>query len=164
MKNKEPIDLSGSECYDTVFETPQWVTRWGFFSLMLFFILIFFLMYFIRYPDVITSEIGISVENRTIIGRFTILKTTYPDLKKSQISFLKIRNPFDGKELKLKGIISKISEIPNQNTYMVELIINFDHQSTFYQYLESKKRIHEKIEIFFEDKNVLARIINKLNL
>lgn len=59
-----PDTKSHSEEVDDILSRPpQWMLRWGLTVLFGFLLLIFFLSYFVQYPDVINAQVTVSSEN-----------------------------------------------------------------------------------------------------
>lgn len=60
----DDIELRSEEVKDILSKVPHWIIRWGSFLFLSIVILLLALSYFIKYPDVITSEAILTTETR----------------------------------------------------------------------------------------------------
>lgn len=59
-ENKITIELRTEEVQDILTRMPHWMIRWGTFLIFGIIIMLFFISWFLKYPDVVTSEIVIT--------------------------------------------------------------------------------------------------------
>ncbi len=63
MANKlKNIELRSEEVQDILSKVPHWMIRWGSLLILAMFIMLFALSWFIKYPDIITSQILITTQ------------------------------------------------------------------------------------------------------
>lgn len=61
-ENLKDIELRSEEVKDILAKVPHWMIRWGSFLFLALFLLLFVLSWFIKYPDIITSEAILTTE------------------------------------------------------------------------------------------------------
>lgn len=62
MPEEKNIELRSEEVQEILTKTPHWMIRWGNLLILIIIILIFLFSWFIKYPDIITTEITITTQ------------------------------------------------------------------------------------------------------
>ena len=61
-QNSQDIEIRSEEVQDILKAVPNWMIRWGNTLLLFLMIMLLFISWFIKYPDVISTEIMITTE------------------------------------------------------------------------------------------------------
>lgn len=62
MSNKHDFELRSEEVQDILTKIPHWMIRWGSLVFLFVLVMLFFISWMIKYPDIITTEVFITTE------------------------------------------------------------------------------------------------------
>ena len=62
MPNHNEIELRSEEVQDILTKIPHWIIRWGSLVVLIILLLLFFVSWTVKYPDIITTEITITTQ------------------------------------------------------------------------------------------------------
>lgn len=73
QKKRTDLELRSEEVQEILSEVPHWMIRWGNIVILTIIVLLIILAWFIRYPDIITTEIAITTQTppEKLIARST---------------------------------------------------------------------------------------------
>jgi multidrug resistance efflux pump len=106
------IHLRSEEVQEILGAVPNWTIRWGITLIFSLIILLLFLSWFIKYPDVISANITISTEEPPIqlitksAGKIVVLKKKDGDFVKQGETIAEIENPLSGESAKYLKTLS----------------------------------------------------------
>lgn len=134
MEVKENIDVHSEEMQDLLGEIPNWTIRWGITVVLTFLIIILFLSWFIRYPDLIEGR--------------AVLTTQNPPIKL-----------FSNSSGKVKKIFVSDTSIVNKGGFIAEIESQTSYKDVFF--LNS---LIDEVDIFLEDSTKKIDVKNKIVL
>lgn len=119
MPNQE-LELRSEEVQDILTRVPHWMIRWGNVLILVILILILFMSWLVKYPDIITTEITITTQTppEKLVARSSgriekILVDNQQDLEKGT-PLAVIENTADYNDVfKLKSVIDTLKINPN---------------------------------------------------
>jgi HlyD family secretion protein len=105
----------------------------------------------------------ITTDNEKIIVLATIPSTGFGKIKIGQKARIKLDN-FPAYEFGyLDGKVTKMTEIPNENNYQVEIILNNGMISSYNKTLTFTPEMSGSVEIITEDLRIVQRVFNQFN-
>ncbi|MBQ0734854.1 HlyD family secretion protein [Aquimarina celericrescens] len=110
------IDLRSEEVQEVLSQTPNWMIQWGSLLLLILILMVLFLSYLIKYPDVILSESSITTElppekvYSKIDEKIEVILVNDGDIVKKNTPLAILKNNANYKDvLFLKSIVDTIS-------------------------------------------------------
>lgn len=62
MSDEKEIELRSEEVQDILTQIPHWMIRWGNFMILIIIVLVLFFSWFIKYPEIVTTQITITTQ------------------------------------------------------------------------------------------------------
>lgn len=109
------------------------------------------------------SLFAITTNNEKFIALATIPATGFGKIKTGQKARIKLSNYPSYEFGHLEGIVSKLTEIPNENSYQVEITLNNGMTSSYNKLLTFTPEMTGSAEIVTDDLRVMQRIFNQFN-
>lgn len=109
------------------------------------------------------SLFAITTNNEKFIALATIPTTGFGKIKTGQIARIKLDNYPSYEFGHLEGIVSKLTEIPNENSYQVEITLDKGMTSSYNNLLTFTPEMTGTAEIVTDDLRVMQRIFNQFN-
>lgn len=106
---------------------------------------------------------AITTNNEKIIALATIPATGFGKIKIGQTARIKLNNYPSYEFGFLEGVVSKLTEIPNENTYQVEITLSNGMTSSYNKLLTFTSEMTGTAEIVTDDLRVMQRIFNQFN-
>lgn len=142
---------------------PSWLIRNGTVMVILLLMVLVAGSWVFKYPDVITAPVVVSAvpNNPTaFIGCVQLKMNISGKVQVGQGVNLKFANyPYMEYGI-VKGIVSKISSVPNGDSYALEVNIPGQMVSTFGKKLEFQLELKGTAEIITEERSLLVRILH----
>lgn len=109
------------------------------------------------------SLFAITTNNEKFIALATIPTTGFGKIEVGQKARIKLNNYPSYEFGHLEGIVSKLTEIPNENSYQVELTLAKGMTSSYNKLLTFTPEMTGTAEIVTDDLRVMQRIFNQFN-
>lgn len=109
------------------------------------------------------SLFAITTKNEKFIALATIPATGFGKIKTGQKARIKLNNYPSYEFGHLEGVVSKLTEIPNENSYQVEITLNNGMSSSYNKLLTFTPEMTGTTEIVTDDLRVMQRIFNQFN-
>ncbi len=109
------------------------------------------------------SLFAITTNNEKFIALATIPASGFGKIKTGQTARIKLSNYPSYEFGHLEGIVYKLTEIPNENSYQVEIRLNNDMTSSYNKLLTFTPEMTGTAEIVTDDLRVMQRIFNQFN-
>lgn len=109
------------------------------------------------------SLFAITTNNEKFIALATIPATGFGKIKTGQTARIKLSNYPSYEFGHLEGVVSKLTEIPNENSYQVEITLNNGMSSSYNKLLTFTPEMTGTAEIVTDDLRVMQRIFNQFN-
>ncbi len=162
-KKIDEIELHSKEVQDLMGRMPSWLIRNGTVMVILLLMVLVAGSWVFKYPDVITAPVVVSAvpNNPTaFIGCVQLKMNISGKVQVGQGVNLKFANyPYMEYGI-VKGIVSKISSVPNGDSYALEVNIPGQMVSTFGKKLEFQLELKGTAEIITEERSLLVRILH----
>lgn len=109
------------------------------------------------------SLFAITTKNEKFIALATIPANGFGKIKTGQKARIKLNNypPYEFGHL--EGVVVKLTEIPNENSYQVEITLNNGMTSSYNKLLTFTPEMTGTAEIVTDDLRVMQRIFNQFN-
>lgn len=130
MPEIKEIELRSEEVQEILTRVPHWMIRWGNLVILIVLLLIFFMSWIVKYPDLVTTEITITTQAppEKLIARTSgkiekILVANKAVVEENTVLAI-IENTADYKDVfKLKAIIDKINLADKQFVFPFETLM-----------------------------------------
>lgn len=109
------------------------------------------------------SLFAITTNNEKCIALATIPATGFGKIKTGQKARIKLSNYPSYEFGHLEGVVSKLTEIPNENSYQIEITLNNGMTSSYNKLLTFTPEMTGTAEIVTDDLRVMQRIFNQFN-
>lgn len=109
------------------------------------------------------SLFAITTNNEKFIALATIPATGFGKIKTGQSARIKLSNYPSYEFGHLEGVVAKLTEIPNENSYQVEITLNNGMTSSYKKLLIFTPEMTGSAEIVTDDLRVMQRIFNQFN-
>lgn len=109
------------------------------------------------------SLFAITTKNEKFIALATIPATGFGKIQTGQKARIKLSNYPSYEFGHLEGVVSKLTEIPNENSYQVEITLNNGMTSSYKKLLTFTPEMTGTAEIVTQDLRVIQRIFNQFN-
>ncbi|MBL1181536.1 MAG: HlyD family efflux transporter periplasmic adaptor subunit [Bacteroidetes bacterium] len=109
------------------------------------------------------SLFAITTNNEKFIALATIPATGFGKIQAGQKARIKLSNYPSYEFGHLEGLVSKLTEIPNENSYQVEITLNNGMTSSYNKLLTFTPEMTGSAEIVTDDLRVMQRIFNQFN-
>ncbi|MGE0562258.1 MAG: HlyD family secretion protein [Flavobacteriales bacterium] len=106
---------------------------------------------------------AITTNNEKFIALATIPATGFGKIKIGQTARIKLNNYPTYEFGHLEGVVSKLTEIPNESTYQVEITLSNGMTSSYNKLLTFTPEMTGSAEIVTDDLRVMQRIFNQFN-
>lgn len=106
---------------------------------------------------------AITTNNEKFIALATIPATGFGKIKTGQKARIKLNNYLSYEFGHLEGVVAKLTEIPNENSYQVEITLNNGMTSSYNKLLTFTPEMTGTAEIVTDDLRVMQRIFNQFN-
>jgi len=116
-----------------------------------------------QFIEVGKSLFAITTNNEKFIALATIPATGFGKIQTGQKARIKLNNYPTYEFGHLEGIVSKLTEIPNENTYQVEITLKNGMTSSYNKLLAFTPEMTGTAEIVTDDLRVIQRIFNQFN-
>lgn len=163
-KNINNISLRSEEVQEIMGEIPAKIVRWGTTILSIIIIILLAGSYFFKYPEVINSDIQVTVKNNEIISKIGLSSFGAGKIQVGQKIQIRL-NSFPEYEFGyLEGVIISISYMELENGYY-NANINFPNNlKTNHGFDLPPEGVFEgRATIITKDVRLLERIINTVN-
>src|SRR5690606_36429446 len=114
-KNLENIELRSEEVQEILTKVPHWMIRWGNVLFLVLILMLFLISWFVKYPDIITSEATVTTqvppqkEYAKITGKFDAILVSENELVHTKQPLAIIENTANYQDVfKLKSIMNTI--------------------------------------------------------
>jgi multidrug resistance efflux pump len=115
-ENTEEIEIRSEEVQEILSHVPNWMIRWGNTLLLVFVFMLLAISWFVKYPDVIETQIMITTTNppqklfANVGGRFDVFLVSDNDTVQKETPLAVLKNPANYKDvLFLKSIIDTVT-------------------------------------------------------
>lgn len=133
MPEIKEIELRSEEVQEILTRVPHWMIRWGNLVILIVLLLIFFMSWIVKYPDIVTTEITITTlaPPEKLIARTSgkiekILVANKAVVEENTVLAI-IENTADYKDVfKLKSIIDKINLADKQFVFPFETLMGLN--------------------------------------
>lgn len=129
--NKDTFELRSEEVQDILTKVPHWMIRWGTVLIFTIIVLLFFVSWFVKYPDVVKTEIVITtnIPPEKIVskssGRIEAILVKNKMLVPKNSTLAIIENTANYKDIfRLKDIVDKYDINNSQKEFPFELLKN----------------------------------------
>ncbi|UPZ17031.1 HlyD family secretion protein [Flavobacterium humidisoli] len=129
--NKDTFELRSEEVQDILTKVPHWMIRWGTVLIFTIIVLLFFVSWFVKYPDVVKTEIVITtnIPPEKIVskssGRIEAILVKNKMLVAKNSTLAIIENTANYKDIfRLKDIVDKYDINNSQKEFPFELLKN----------------------------------------
>jgi len=129
--NKDTFELRSEEVQDILTKVPHWMIRWGTVLIFTIIVLLFFVSWFVKYPDVVKTEIVITtnIPPEKIVskssGRIEAILVKNKTLVPKNSTLAIIENTANYKDIfRLKDIVDKYDISNSQKEFPFELLKN----------------------------------------
>lgn len=109
------------------------------------------------------SLFAITTNNEKFIALATIPATGFGKIKTGQTARIKLSNYPSYEFGHLEGVLAKLTEIPNENSYQVEIELKNGMTSSYNKLLTFTPEMTGMAEIVTDDLRVMQRIFNQFN-
>ena len=116
-----------------------------------------------QFIEVGKSLFAITTNNEKFIALATIPANGFGKIQTGQKARIKLNNYPTYEFGHLEGIVSKLTEIPNENTYQVEITLKNGMTSSYNKLLAFTPEMTGTAEIVTDDLRVIQRIFNQFN-
>lgn len=130
-KNDATFELRSEEVQDILTRVPNWMIRWGTVLIFGIILMLFFVSWFVKYPDVITTQVTITtnIPPEKLVAKTSGRIEAILIIDKSKVTANKplaiIENPANYKDVYvLKNIIDTVNINSNKNDFPFGLIRN----------------------------------------
>ena len=106
---------------------------------------------------------AITTNNEKFIALATIPATGFGKIKIGQTARIKLNNYPTYEFGHLEGVVSKLTEIPNESTYQVEITLSNGMTSSYNKLLTFTPEMTGTVEIVTDELRVIQRIFNQFN-
>jgi hypothetical protein len=162
-KKIDEIELHSKEVQDLMGRMPSWLIRNGIVMLILLLMVLVAGSWVFKYPDVITAPVVVTSmpgNPTTFIGIIQLKMNPSGKVQVGQRVNLKFANYPYMEYGAVKGIVGKISSVPNGDSYALEVNIPGQMVSTFGKKLEFQQELKGTAEIITEERRLLDRILH----
>jgi len=162
-KKIDDIDLHSKEVQDLMGRMPSWLIRNGIVMVILLLIVLVAGSWFFKFPDVITAPVLVTATPNnptTFIGCVQLKMNVSGKVQVGQRVNLKFSNYPYMEYGVVKGVVGKISSVPNGDTYALEVNLPGQMVSTFGKKFEFQQELKGTAEIITEDRRLLNRILH----
>lgn len=142
---------------------PSWLIRNGIVMVILLLIVLVAGSWFFKFPDVITAPVLVTATPNnptTFIGCVQLKMNVSGKVQVGQRVNLKFSNYPYMEYGVVKGVVGKISSVPNGDTYALEVNLPGQMVSTFGKKFEFQQELKGTAEIITEDRRLLNRILH----
>lgn len=109
------------------------------------------------------SLFAITTNNEKFIALATIPATGFGKIQTGQKTRIKLTNYPSYEFGHLEGVVSKLTEIPNENSYQIEIVLTNGMISSYNKYLAFTPEMTGTAEIITQNWRVMQRIFNQFN-
>ena len=162
-KKIDEIDLRSKEVQDLLGRVPSWLIRNGNVMVTLLLMVLVAGSWAFKYPDVLSAPVIVTaVPNNptTFIGYVQLKMNPSGKVQIGQQVNLKFANYPYMEYGVVKGVVSKMSSIPNGDSYALEVNLPGQMVSTFGKKFEFQQELKGTVEIITEDRRLLERILH----
>ncbi|MEE9364392.1 MAG: HlyD family secretion protein [Cellulophaga sp.] len=168
---KEGVEIRSEEVQEILSHIPHWMIRWGNVLILLLIIMLLFISWFVKYPDVITTEIMITTSSppEKIYAKYNsnfevFLVKNNELVKKNQLITVLESNAYYKDVLHLKSILDTI--MVNQNKFRIpidnisslilgEIALNYslfeiDYNNLTRTTIKNRKLLKETFQSFYQ--------------
>ena len=162
-KKIDEIDLHSKEVQELMGRMPSWLIRNGIVMVILLLAVLLAGSWVYKYPDVIVAPVVVTAasnDSNTFIGSVQLKMNPSGKVQVGQRVNLKFANYPYMEYGAVKGIVGKISSVPNGDSYALEVNIPGQMVSTFGKKLEFQQELKGTAEIITEERRLLDRILH----
>ncbi|MCP2026674.1 multidrug resistance efflux pump [Flavobacterium sp. HSC-32F16] len=173
-ENNDTFELRSEEVQDILTKVPHWMIRWGTVMIFVIIVMLFFVSWFIKYPDVVTTEIVITtnippekivskssgrieailVKNKEVISKNSTLAIIENTANYTDVFLLKsIVDHYDINDSKTEFPFSKLKNTQLGEIESAYAVFQKDYQAQELNHdlqpfaIENRAQISEKIQI-----------------
>ena len=172
MKRDKNLKYRSPEIQAIVGKVPIWVVRWGMSVAFIVLILILFLSWVIKYPEIVSVEVKIKRKVSVLNDKITLKEGKYyAEALISEKDFVKIK---EGQNVKIKlkgysyyeyglikGIIIEKGDIPINSKYLIKINLEHGLRTSFSKKVEYYEGMKGEAEIIIKDTRLFNRILKK---
>lgn len=120
MEEKKEIEIRSDEVQEILSHVPNWMIRWGITLILVLILMVFFLSWFVKYPDVVQGQLVLTTKNPPIRlisqtnGYIEDLFATNESSIKEGTVIAEIRSPISKESIDTLGSILSLGNIDNQ--------------------------------------------------
>ncbi|MCX6222325.1 MAG: hypothetical protein NTZ69_15245 [Bacteroidia bacterium] len=162
-KKIDEIELHSKEVQDLMGRMPSWLIRNGIIMVILLLMMLVAGSWFFKYPDVITAPVVVTAapdHPTTFVGCVQLSLNLSGKVQVGQRVNLKFASYPYMEYGVVEGVVSKISSVPNGETYALEVNLPGQMVSTFGKKLEFQQELKGTAEIITEERRLLDRILH----
>ncbi len=161
-KKVEEIDLHSKEVHDLLGRVPSWILRNGMIMVVIVLLILFSGSWLFKYPDIISAPVVVAADvndSMSITGIVKLKWNTAGKVKVGQQVNLKfVSYPYLEYGI-VKGVVNKVSSVPNGDFYMLEVSLPDMLNSTYGKKLVFQHELSGTAEIITEYQSLLKRIL-----
>jgi len=162
-KRIDDIDIHSKEVQDILGRMPSWLIRNGIVMVIMLLMVLVVGSWAFKYPDIITAPVVVTAAPNnptTFVGYVQLKMNLTGKVQIGQRVNLKFANYPYLEYGVVKGVVSKISAIPNGESYALEVSLPGQMVSSYGKKLEFQQELKGIAEIITEDRRLLDRIIH----
>ncbi|MCX6220925.1 MAG: hypothetical protein NTZ69_08040 [Bacteroidia bacterium] len=162
-KKIDEIELHSKEVQDLMGRMPSWLIRNGIVMVILLLMVLVAGSWAFKYPDVIAAPVVVTTapgNPTTFIGCVQLRMNPSGKVQIGQRVNLKFANYPYMEYGVVKGVVGKISTVPNGDSYALEVNIPGQMVSTFGKKLEFQQELKGTAEIITVERSLLDRILH----
>ena len=162
-KKLDEIELHSKEVQDLMGRMPSWLIRNGIVMVILLLMVLVAGSWVYKYPDIIMAPVVVTAapnDSTTFIGSVQLKMNPSGIVQIGQQVNLKFANYPYMEYGVVKGVVSKISSVPNGDTYALEVSLPGRMVSSFGKKLEFQQELKGTAEIITEERRLLDRILH----
>ena len=159
----DEIELHSKEVQDLMGRMPSWLIRNGIVMVILLLMVLVVGSWAFKYPDIITASVVVTAvpNNPTTFIGYVQLKMNLPGkVMIGQRVNLKFANYPYMEYGVVKGVVGKISSVPNGDSYALEVNLPGQMVSNYGKKFEFQQELKGIAEIITEDRRLLDRILH----
>jgi MFS superfamily sulfate permease-like transporter len=162
-KKIDEIELHSKEVQDLMGRMPSWLIRNGIVMVILLLMMLVVGSWVFKYPDVIIAPVVVTATPNnptTFVGCIQLKMNLSGKVQVGQRVNLKFANYPYMEYGVVKGVVGKISSVPNGDSYALEVNLPGKMVSTFGKKFEFQQELKGTAEIIMEDRRLLDRILH----
>jgi len=161
-KKIEEIELHSKEVQDLLGRMPSWLIRNGILMVIMLLTILVAGSWVFKYPDIVIADVVVTASRSSqdsLTGCLHLKMDGAAKVELGQQVNLKFVNYPHLEFGVVKGVVKKISKVPNGDYYAAEVKLPGSLISTLGKKLDFEHELKGTAEIFTEEKSLMSRIL-----